>query len=159
VITQISERDWQRLRDVRLRALAQDPAAFMDTHAAASSFPDSRWRERATPTERQASFGYERDGRFDGLASCFVADDPATVFLVAMWVAPELRGAGAARRLVESVLDWGREHEAERVCLSVEGDNPRATRLYERCGFVQTSNPPPFPYEANPGSRFYVYEL
>jgi ribosomal protein S18 acetylase RimI-like enzyme len=159
VIIQISESDWRRLRDVRLRALAQDPAAFIETHANASSFPDDRWRESATPSERQASFGYDREGRFDGLVSCFVADDPATVFLVAMWVAPELRGTRAARELVESVLQWGREHEADRVCLSVEGDNPRAARLYEKCGFVETNDPPPFPYDANPGSRFYVYEL
>jgi ribosomal protein S18 acetylase RimI-like enzyme len=159
VITQIVEQDWPRLRDVRLRALAQDPAAFIETHANASSFPDERWRERATPRERQASFGFERDGRFDGLVSCFVADDPATVFLVAMWVAPELRGTAAARELAEAVLEWGRTHGAERVCLSVEGDNPRAARLYEKCGFVETADPRPFPYEANPGSRFYVYDL
>jgi len=144
---------------VRLRALAQDPAAFIETHASAAEFPDDRWRERATPTERQASFGYDVEGRFDGLVSCFVADDPATLFLVAMWVAPELRGTGAARELVESVLQWGRERGAERVCLSVEGDNPRAARLYEKCGFVETNDPPAFPYEANPGSRFYRYDL
>jgi GNAT superfamily N-acetyltransferase len=159
VIVLIVAQDWPRLRDVRLRALAEDPAAFIETHATASAFPDDRWRERATPNDRQASFGFEREGRFDGLVSCFVADDPATVFLVAMWVAPELRGTGAARELVESVLGWGRTHSAERVCLSVEGDNPRAARLYEKCGFVETRDPPPLPYEPNPGSRFYVYEL
>jgi GNAT superfamily N-acetyltransferase len=159
VIVQIVEQDWPRLRDVRLRALAEDPAAFIETHANASAFPDERWRERATPGERQGSFGFERDGRFDGLVSCFVADVPATVLLVAMWVAPELRGTGAARELVESVLEWGRTHGAARVCLSVEGDNPRAARLYEKCGFVETADPPPLPYEPNPGSRFYVYDL
>jgi GNAT superfamily N-acetyltransferase len=159
VITQIREADWERLRDVRLRALAQDPAAFIETHANASGFPEERWRERATPRDSQASFAFERDGRFDGLVSCFVADDPATVFLVAMWVAPELRGTGAARQLVESVLDWSRAHDAARVCLSVEGDNPRAARLYEKCGFVETLDPPAFTYEPNPGSRFYVFEL
>jgi GNAT superfamily N-acetyltransferase len=159
VITHVSEADWPRLRDVRLRGLAQDAAAFIETHANASTFPDARWRERATPSERQASFAYDREGRFDGLVSCFIADDPATVFLVAMWVAPELRGTQAARELVESVLQWGRERRAERVCLSVEGGNPRAARLYEKCGFVETIEPPAFPYEANPGSRFYTYDL
>jgi GNAT superfamily N-acetyltransferase len=159
VITQIRERDWQRLRDVRLRALGQDPAAFIETHRNASTFPEERWRERATPGERQASFAYERDDRFDGLVSAFVADDPETVFLVAMWVAPELRGTGAARELVQSVLEWARTRGAARVALSVEGDNPRAARLYEKCGFVETTDPPAFPYDANLGSRFYVYDL
>ena len=159
MIRQIDEKDWERLRDVRLRALSTDPAAFIETYENAARDPDDRWRERATPTQRQASFAYEREGPFDGLVSCFIADDPATVFLVAMWVAPELRGTGAARELVESVLRWAREAGAARVCLSVEGDNPRAARLYEKCGFAETSNPPPFPYDANPGSRFYVYDL
>jgi GNAT superfamily N-acetyltransferase len=159
VITQIGEPDWQKLRDVRLRALAQDPAAFIETYTNASSFPEERWREQATPSARQASFAYERDGRFDGLVSAFVADDPETVFLVAMWVAPELRGTGAARGLVQSALEWARGRGAARVALSVEGDNPRAARLYEKCGFAERTDPPPFPYEANPGSRFYVYDL
>jgi GNAT superfamily N-acetyltransferase len=159
VIRRIDENHWERLRDVRLRALSTDPAAFIETYENAASDPDDRWRERATPTQRQASFAYERAGRFDGLVSCFVADDPAATFLVAMWVAPELRGTGAARELVETVLRWAREVGAARVCLSVEGDNPRAARLYEKCGFAETSDPPPFPYEANAGSRFYVYDL
>lgn len=159
MITQIGEQDWQRLRDVRLRALAQDPAAFIETRTNASSFSEERWRERATPSQRRASFGYEHEDRFDGLVSAFIADDPETVFLVAMWVAPELRGTGTARRLVQSVLDWARDRGAARVALSVEGDNPRAARLYEKCGFVATTEPPPFPYEPNPGSRFYVYDF
>jgi GNAT superfamily N-acetyltransferase len=159
MIRQIHKEDWQRLRDVRLRALAQDPDAFLETHAYASTFPDERWEERATPNGKGSSFAAERDGRFDGLVSCFVADDPATVFLVAMWVAPELRGTGVASGLVERVVAWAREHRAERVCLSVEPDNERAARLYEKCGFAAMTNPPPFPYEPNPGNRFYVFEL
>ena len=159
MIAQIREEDWERLRDVRLRALAQDPAAFLETHAQAATFPEKHWRMRATPTATQAAFAFERDGGFDGLVACFVADDPSTVFLVSMWVAPELRGSDAARRLVESVLAWGRAHDAARVCLSVEGDNRRAARLYEKCGFVETVDPPPFPYEPNAGNRFYVYRL
>ena len=158
MITPIGEQDWQRLRDVRLRALAQDPAAFIETHASARRFrrsagANARCR-RAAGVVRD-----ERDGRFDGLVSAFVADDPKTVFLVAMWLAPELRGSGAARDLVESVLSWARGRGAARIALSVEGDNPRAARLYEKCGFVERTEPPAFPYEANPGSRFYVYDL
>jgi GNAT superfamily N-acetyltransferase len=159
MIRQIQKEDWQRLRDVRLRALAADPEAFLATHADAMVLPDEVWISRATPDDGGSSFVIEHDGRFDGLVSCFVADDPATVFLVAMWVAAELRGTGVAGGLVERVVAWAREHRAERVCLSVEPDNERAARLYEKCGFAATTNPPPFPYEPNPGNRFYVFEL
>jgi GNAT superfamily N-acetyltransferase len=159
VIRMIRTEDWQLLRDVRLRALAGDPDAFLDTHARSSALPAEHWQERATPSDAQASFAIERDGRFEGLVACFVADDPETVFLVAMWVAPELRGTGVARGLVEQVVEWARDRGASRVTLSVEEWNDRAAALYERCGFVATTAPPPFPYEPNPGNRFYVYEL
>ncbi|MFL6030647.1 MAG: GNAT family N-acetyltransferase [Gaiellaceae bacterium] len=159
MIRQVQTDDWERLRDVRLRALAHDPHAFLETHANASTFPDELWKGRATPDDEGSSFVPERDGRFEGLVSCFVADDPETVFLVAMWVAPELRGTGLAGDLVLSVVSWARERGAARVCLSVEPGNDRAARLYEKCGFVETVNPPPFPYEPSPDNRFYVLEL
>jgi len=159
VIRQITRDDWRRLRDARLRALATDPDAFLETHANASTFPDERWQERATPTDGQCSFVFERDERFEGMVSCFVAEDPANVFLVGMWVAPELRGTDVARGLVEHVVEWARTNGAARVCLSVEGPNLHAARLYEKCGFVETDDPPAFPYEPNAGNRFYVLEL
>jgi ribosomal protein S18 acetylase RimI-like enzyme len=159
VVRQVRTDDWARLRDVRLRALEGDPEAFLETRARAATFTEDRWRERATPGDRSTSFAAEREGRFDGLVGAFVADDPATVFLVAMWVAPALRGSGLAAELVEHVVGWARARGAERVALSVERDNERAARLYERCGFAETGEPPAFPYRPNPGSRFYVYEL
>ncbi len=159
MIRQVEAADWQRLRDARLRALADAPEAFLETVEDARGFPESRWRERATATDARASFVLEREGVFDGMVSCFIADDPRTVFLVAMWVAPVLRGSGAAAELVASVVEWARLRGAERVCLSVEHDNQRAARLYARCGFVETHDPPPLPYEPNPGNRFFVCAL
>jgi GNAT superfamily N-acetyltransferase len=159
VIRQVQREDWRRLRDVRLRALASDPDKFLETHESAAARPDELWHARATADATHAAFVVEQDGRFDGMVSCFVADDPAVVFLVAMWVAPPLRGTGAARALVDHVVDWARGRDAQRVCLSVEGGNDRAARLYESRGFVETADPPPFPYEPPAGERFYVYDL
>jgi ribosomal protein S18 acetylase RimI-like enzyme len=156
VIRQATAEDWELLREVRLRALADSPGAFLETFETASKAPESHWRERATPSGKQACFLREAGA---GMVGCFVAGDPETVFLVAMWVAPELRGTEAARDLVEHVVDWAREHGAARVCLSVEADNDRAARLYEKCGFAETADPPPFPYEPPADNRFYVLEL
>jgi GNAT superfamily N-acetyltransferase len=156
VIRQADTEDWKQLRDVRLRALADSPGAFIDTAARASQFPESLWRERATPTDTQGCFLSADSG---GMVSCFVADDPANVFLVAMWVAPELRGTGVASELVARVVDWAARRGSARVCLSVEPGNDRAARLYEKCGFVETTEPPPFPYELRANNRFYLFEL
>ena len=69
------------------------------------------------------------------------------------------RDGNGARARRSSVVDWARDHGAARVCLSVELGNDRAARLYEKCGFVETDDPPPFPYEPRPDNRFYVLEL
>ena len=156
MIRQTTADDWTLLREVRLRALADSPGAFLDTVELASTFPESRWRERATPSDAQACFLREEGS---GMVSCFIAEDPGTVFLVAMWVAPALRGTGIARELVERVVAWSRVRGAARVCLSVEPGNDQAARLYEKCGFAETSDPPPLPYEPNADNRFYVLVL
>jgi len=156
VIRQTTTDDWEVLRDTRLRALADSPEAFLETVEEAWGFSESLWRERATPDDTRASFLQDEES---GMVSCFIADDPANVFLVAMWVAPALRGTEVARDLVESVVAWASERGAARVCLSVESGNDRAARLYEKCGFAETADPPPFPYEPNHDNRFYVFEL
>ena len=53
VIRQVLREDWERLRDVRLRALAHDPEAFLETHAQASTFPDELW-QRARHARRRS---------------------------------------------------------------------------------------------------------
>jgi len=157
MIRRVEADDWELLRDVRLRALREDPDAFLSTHAEESAFPESVWQERARQAHG-ASFIAVEDGAPEGLATG-IAIDPASVMLVGMWVAPALRGSGVARDLVTQVVDWARSRQAERVVLSVEGDNERAARLYERCGFSELDEMPNLPYEPNEGNRFYGLDL
>ena len=139
------------LREVRLRALARFPEAFLDdAPSARRSSAESHWRERATPSDTQASLSRATEGA--GMVSCFVADDPGDGLPRGdVGRAASCAGPDGARELVEHVVDWAREHGAARVCLSVELGNDARARLYEKCGFVETSDPPPFPYEPTPG--------
>jgi RimJ/RimL family protein N-acetyltransferase len=159
MIRRVESDDWERLRDVRLRALASDPDAFLVTVEEARTFTEERWRARAEPSEDGVTFAYEQHGVFDGMVSGFIDDDPQTVILVAMWVAPELRGTGVAQDLVQCVVEWSRRRGCVRVVLSVEGANIRAARLYEKCGFVEIDVPPSLPYDSPVDSRFYAYAL
>jgi ribosomal protein S18 acetylase RimI-like enzyme len=159
VIRRLEASDWERLREVRLRALTTDPDAFLDRVERASELPDEHWRARASPSATSVTFVEERDGAFAAMVAGFVADDPATAYLVGMWVAPELRGSGLASELVEHVLVWAREHRRARVMLSVEPGNDRAARLYEKCGFAEIPQPARLPYEPNADNRFFAHEL
>ncbi len=66
------------------------------------------------------------------------AQDPAIVYLMAMWLHPDLRGSGAADALVAEHLAWARSVGAGFVRLHVIATNGRARRLYERHGFRLT---------------------
>ena len=159
LIRRVEPSDWQSLREVRLRALASDPDAFLETVENACTFPVEQWRERARPGERSVTFVCERAGAFDAMVTAFVGQDTKTVYLVGMWVAPDLRGSGVARELVEQVAEWSRGRGRSRVVLSVANGNVRAGRLYEKCGFVELDAQPLLPYEPGPGEHFYVYTL
>jgi ribosomal protein S18 acetylase RimI-like enzyme len=159
VIRRVASEDWERLRAVRLHALASDPEAFLETVENARAFTDDHWRERARPTERNATFVYERAGAFMGMVTALAGDDAEAVSLVGVWVAPDLRGTAVARELVECVVEWSRGVGRRRVVLSVEAGNERAASFFERCGFVELEAPPPLPYKPRPGNRFYAYTL
>ena len=159
MIRRVELDDWQRLRDVRLRALTTDPEAFLETAANARTFSDELWRERAQPSDSNVTFVHELDGAFDGMVSAFVADDPETAYLVGMWVAPELRGSGVASDLVECIIEWSRTQQRSRIVLSVEGDNGRAAHLYEKWGGGENDGPPPLPNEPQPPHPGYCEPL
>jgi GNAT superfamily N-acetyltransferase len=144
MIREVTQDDWQLLRDVRLRALADAPFAFLTTLEEASAWPALEWQERARPADDRVTFVAEGDGRFDGMVGAFV--DEGVVFLVSLWVDPGRRGVGLAAQLVERVVDWARSRRSPRVYLAVEPDNDRAARLYERCGFVRPLAAVPFPW-------------
>jgi ribosomal-protein-alanine N-acetyltransferase len=53
-------------------------------------------------------------------------------------VAPQQRGGGIARLLMDHAIGVAREKGAEVLALEVRSTNSSAITLYERCGFVRT---------------------
>jgi ribosomal protein S18 acetylase RimI-like enzyme len=132
------------LRDVRLRALRDAPMAFGSTLARETGYaPEKweRWAAEAASGERQAVFIAQPAA---GMASGVIDDeDPALAHLYAMWVAPQARGTGAGRALVEAVVAWATERGAERLTTSVTDGNAVAAGLYTAAGFADTGRREP----------------
>jgi ribosomal protein S18 acetylase RimI-like enzyme len=61
----------------------------------------------------------------------------STVFLFEIISAPEARREGLARRVVTSLLAWGRDNGAGRAILQVVVDNAAAQALYADLGFEE----------------------
>jgi GNAT superfamily N-acetyltransferase len=137
------------LRDLRLRALADAPSAFASTLAREQEYPPKHWRENAAELAESADsscYLAESDGALHGMAVGFRDDDdPSTVWLVAMWVAPEMRRQGVAAALAQRVVAWASEAGAARVLLWVNRENADAVRVYERAGFADTGERKPLP--------------
>jgi GNAT superfamily N-acetyltransferase len=129
---------WERVRDVRLRALTDAPDAFGTALAADARRPPESWRARlaeATAATFLACTGGEDVGMVVGAP--YEGREP-DAGLFAMWVAPEARGTGVGDALVRAVTGWARAAGHPRLLLDVADDNVAAIRLYARHGFAPT---------------------
>ena len=137
-VERIASDAWERVRAIRLRALADEPDAFGTTLAEDEARPLGEWRTRLEDPEA-ATFLAIAGGREVGLVTVRPYEEkvgPAGLF--GMWVAPEDRGRGIGGALVDSVVAWARARGYERILLDVADANPEAIRLYESKGFRPT---------------------
>nr|WP_237702823.1 MULTISPECIES: GNAT family N-acetyltransferase [Protofrankia] len=162
-VRRITPGDAERLRDVRLAALADAPGSFWQTLAAESARPDADWRARASRNsagDAHATFLLEQDdttvgGSVPASDSTPTGDSASTGMvdvyrpsrapefreLAAMWVAPAARGTGAADALLDAAVNWARAVGAIGVRLWVVPTNTAAVRLYARHGFERAGDP------------------
>ena len=141
----LSAGEWSLYRALRLRSLADAPAAFGSTLAAEQERKDEDWAWRlrlAADSGRDRPLVAGIGGIAAGLAwaKCDT-DDPQLVNLFQMWVAPECRGRGVAAALLDEALAWARARGARTMQLGVMCGNDGARRLYERAGFRDVGAP------------------
>ena len=162
MIRRVRAGEWERLRELRLAALLDAPAAYSSTHAETAARPEQfwmHWAENGASSAGSATFVAEAtDGRWLGMACGFEwPDNPGVVELVAMWVAPEARRAGVGRQLVDAVVAWALEGGWDRVHLGVADGNDAAERLYAACGFEATGETVPLKEGSERCQRTMVY--
>jgi ribosomal protein S18 acetylase RimI-like enzyme len=118
--------DWEDLRDIRLRSLADSPDAFASTLERELEFPESDWRRRATGPVYVV---YDPDP----VAIGGVFDNAGIPHVWGMWTDPSHRGRGHARRILDALIPPGTPAQ-----LDVNVTNGAARTAYERYGFVGT---------------------
>lgn len=123
--------EWERVRDLRLRGLREDPDAFHAAYDDEKDDPQGEWRDWL---RRTAIFVA---GEYEGMCGAFTREE-GDVQLIAMYVPPEFRARGHGRALVAAVEEWARERGAPRVVLWVASANDVARTLYESIGFADT---------------------
>jgi ribosomal protein S18 acetylase RimI-like enzyme len=131
----------EALRRLRLLALRDTPEAFGMGYQQDAARPPESWRQWIVGNPPFGAFVGDEPRGLVGFSRQTAANLSHRGTLTAMYVAPELRGTGAATALVEALLDHART-QVEQVHLSVNADNPRAARFYRRMGFVEYGREP-----------------
>ena len=136
-------------RDVRLRALRADPAAFASSYATEIDRPLDTWTTWVALSAQgpdQAMFLAEDGDEVIGLAGAFrLEDHPRTMHLIAMWVEPAHRRRGVGQQLTAAIVTWARSADADTVMLWVVDHNEAADKLYRQAGFEPTGVSQPLP--------------
>jgi GNAT superfamily N-acetyltransferase len=145
-IRRVRRGDEERLRDVRLRALADAPDAFGGTLDGDLARPMADWAALAADSDRGdavAVFAAASEANWVGVAAGRWQDrERGVVLLWGMWVAPEIREARVGARLVAAVEGWAREQGARTLRLCVMEGVP-AEGFYARLGFTPTGETEP----------------
>lgn len=136
-IRRVQEDDWRTVRDVRLRALREDPDVFGSSLAREELFAEPHWRMRLRGA---ATWVVDEEGTARGLVGMIQEPGSPTSdrHVVQLWVAPEARRRGMAWALLDAVRDAARAEGAATVSLWVVDGNHAAGDLFVRAGFVRT---------------------
>jgi GNAT superfamily N-acetyltransferase len=130
------------LRALRLRALAEAPAAVASTLAAESAgsialaIDDERWVGMA------GGYWFERD--------------PGIAQLWGLWVEPAARGRRIGAALVGAIVDWAVSGGATYVRLGIIEPADDVRRFYARLGFVALDDPAPMRTDPIRSAAFMV---
>jgi GNAT superfamily N-acetyltransferase len=143
--------DCRALRDIRLEALRDAPAAFGSTYEREVLRPEAHWRDWIARGGTFLAFVPEVSAAAPAGLIGGYQQDPVTVELVSMYVRPRARGRGVGEALVATVINWAAERNAASVHLWVTEANAQARVLYERCGFTLTGEQQPLPSDPSLG--------
>lgn len=141
-IRQLTKRDADSFRELRLRALREHPEAFLDSYEVELETPVEKVAAQLeAATQENFHMGAFLDGKLVGMAH-FYRQEGAKLrhraLIGGMYVTPERRGLGIGRGLLESCIQHARTlPDLEDLVLWVILGNERAKALYEAVGFEE----------------------
>jgi ribosomal protein S18 acetylase RimI-like enzyme len=126
--------DWQSLRAIRLRALADSPQAFVATYSTEAMLSEAYWRGRL----ESSTWMVARDhGDIIGVARMRSDHDEAgdVRYIESVWVHPEHRCKGVVRSMMDELELHALGAGVARLRLWVLDTNRSAADAYVKLGF------------------------
>lgn len=142
-IFELSPLQWQDYKNIRLRALKEEPQAYQTTYEEAFNEPEKAWGERlvASKLGENQWYAFARlDGKLIGMAGAFSkGNEIATI--VSVFVAREARGKWISKKLLTYLISKIQKNDRiTRLKLEVNPTQVPALKLYQRLGFKKTGS-------------------
>ena len=137
-VRELAADEWEIFKTLRLRALQEDPEAFVASYEEESQHSDEEWQERMSHATR---IGAQQGSEWVALASVGdedTRDDDELGEVYGIWVTPSLRGEGGARQLMEHAELVGRNAGYSHLAYWVNTDNGRAVAFASSIGYRPT---------------------
>ena len=133
-------RDWEELRDLRLRSLEDSPEWFAAKIEVESTKTPEEWRAELEAAHWRL---ITQSNEVVGMMAVSPAEPirGADCWLFGCWIAPEYRGQGIMGVIIEELDRISRLHGWEKQGLGVWPNNERAIRAYKRYGFYEGGEP------------------
>ncbi len=148
-IRPLTDDDWAAWWALRLRALAEHPDAFGQDHdeIVAEGEQPSHQRFSSGSTGLNRVFGaFDAASTLVGVAGITGRERRKQRHRMEIWgvyVAPESRGMGVGRRLLDACIGHARNVDGVRqVHIAAASHNGAAVDLYESCGFTRYGREP-----------------
>lgn len=131
--------EFDLFKQIRLRALKEAPYAFSSTYESALQRSEESWREQADNSAQgsdRATFIAFSDDAPVGIAALYRVENQINVgAMLQVWVAPEHRGTGVARDLIDAIFEWAGENNFRMILSRIRDGNIRAQIFYAKYGF------------------------
>ena len=147
-IERIVASQWQLLKELRCRALADAPFAFSGTLEEAKERSDEdwvAWAENCSHNPQTIMFIAYYDDKPCGMMGCRIVGEKNEIGeLLAVWVAPEYRKLKVGQALLGATKQWASRSYAQVLHIWVAEQNTTAISFYKAVGSQITSQRQPF---------------
>lgn len=141
-VTELTNKSWQRFRDIRVASLTADPDAFGGDLTQILQQSQADWEEKFEAQTPIVATYRDQDIALMVIEN-IQGDFGATCWIGGCWVQPDFRGHGVMRTMFDYV-----DQQAENKSWQVQGlgvwvNNFAAIAVYEAIGFSNAGEPKP----------------
>lgn len=159
-IVKLEPKDWMLFKELRLRALKEEPHAFCSSYEENVIKPDISWAktlDEAGKEKTQWLVFAKLNKKIVGMIAAHLEKESNTAHIISMYVSPEERGKGIAKKLMNNLLKKLKENiQIKKIIIDVNPMQSAAFNLYKKSGFKITKK---YKYLMGDGNEHDLYQF